>query len=116
MIDRIRISPAGKNQLIQLKRKTGIEQYNIICRFALMLSLCESSRPPEETMKSGGIEIDWKVFCGNETDLYENLLIQRCLKDGEEVNESNLKRLLSLHVHRGLAYLNSKPEKINLVQ
>lgn len=116
MFDRIRISAQGRNQLIQIKRKTGIETYNIICRYALVLSLSEKSLPPKETFSSsGGLEIEWRVFCGNENELYENLLVQRCKVDDLDPNYENLKDLLLVHLHRGLAYLNANPEQIFLV-
>ncbi len=113
MLERVRINSQGKNQLVQIKRKTGIEQYNTICRYALLLSFAEKSVPPvEDTTSSAGIEIDWKVFCGNETALYEDLLIQRCMAEGRDLTDKSLKECLTLHLHRGLAYLNASPEKI----
>lgn len=113
MFDRIRISAQGRNQLIQIKRKTGIETYNVICRYALILSLAEESLPPKETISFvGGLEIEWRVFCGNENELYENLLIQRCKDDGLETTNENLKEILTVHLQRGLAYLNANPTQI----
>ena len=38
MIERVKLTAAAKQQLITLKRKTGIEHYNTICRHALVLS------------------------------------------------------------------------------
>ena len=38
MIDRIRLTATAKNQLITLKRKTGLQHYNSFCRHALCLS------------------------------------------------------------------------------
>ena len=112
-IDRVRISAIGRQQLIQIKRRTQIDQYNIICRHALMMSLEEKSNPPIENLNmSGGIEIDWKVFCGGEVAVYYNLLIMRCLQEGRAVTPDNLKLLLTLHLHRGLSYLNSNSELI----
>lgn len=113
MIERVRINAQGKNQLVQIKRRTGIEQYNVICRYALLLSFAEKSIPPSENgTSSNGIEIDWKVFCGGETKLYENMVIQRCIEEKKEVNDANVKECLTLHIHRGLAYLNASPECI----
>jgi len=52
MIETIRISEKGKQQLTRLKRKTGIENWNTLCRWAFCLSLSESSIPPEEEIPS----------------------------------------------------------------
>lgn len=110
-IDRVRISANGRHQLIQIKRRTKIDQFNIICRHALMMSLEEESIPPAEHFEmTGGVEIDWKVFCGGETGVYMNLLIMRCMQEGKEVSTSNVKEVLSMHLHRGLSYLNSNSE------
>ena len=112
-IDRVRISVTGRQQLIQIKRRTRIDQYNIICRHALMMSLEEKSDPPVENLNmAGGLEIDWKVFCGGEVSVYYNLLVMRCLQENKEVTAENLKLLLALHLHRGLSYLNSNSELI----
>ena len=112
-IDRVRISATGRQQLIQIKRRTKIDQFNIICRHALVMSLEENSIPPVEQYEmAGGVEIDWKVFCGGETNLYYNLLVMRCLADGKEVNADNLKNTLTTHLHRGLGYLNSNSDLI----
>ncbi|HBP5283224.1 MULTISPECIES: DNA sulfur modification protein DndE [Pseudomonas] len=108
MIDRIRLTASAKNQLSTLKRKTGIEHYNSICRYALCLSLAEASMPPDEDLSySGGIEIDWRTLTGGHEDLYLNLLLLRVQQDGEPTTPENIKKLCTHHLHRGLSYLIS---------
>jgi len=105
MIERVKLSSAAKQQLITLKRRTGIEHYNVICRHALCLSLENSSRVPHENIDfSNGIEIDWKVFAGELVDTYENLLIIRSIKDERKSDQLTVRQTLSLHIHRGLSY------------
>lgn len=111
MIDRIRLSSIAKNQLSSIKRKTGIEHYNIICRHALCLSLANPSIPPAEIFNfNGGIDIDWKTFSGGNEVLYHNLILIRLLSDSEDINIENVRQSVSRHVHRGLSYLASKVE------
>lgn len=111
MIDRIRLTGAAKIQLSTLKRKTGIEHYNSLCRHALCLSLAEPSIPPHEDFSySGGLEIDWKVFTGGHEELYTNLLIQRLILDGAPVNAESVRTICSEHLHRGLSYLASRDD------
>jgi len=82
MIDRLRLTAAAKNQLITLKRKTGIEHYNTLCRHALCLSLANPTIPPiEEFNFNGGIDIDWRTFTGGNEVLYLNLLLVRLMND-----------------------------------
>lgn len=112
MIDRIRLTAAAKNQLSTLKRKTGIEHYNSICRHALCLSLANASTPPDEDFNfNGGIEIDWRTFTGGNESLYLNLLFLRVLQDGGVVSTESVRRVCISHLHRGLSYMGGKNDE-----
>ena len=103
----IRISEKGKQSLIQLKRKTGIQNWNILCRWALCLSLAEKSIPPFEEYDSlSNIEMSWKTFAGAQSSLYETLIRERLHADG--VAEAELFKWFNIHLHRGISYLNRK--------
>ena len=39
----VRVNQQAKDQLIKLKRITGIKQWNVLCRWALCLSLAQFS-------------------------------------------------------------------------
>ena len=111
IIDRIRLTAAAKNQLIALKRKTGIEHYNALCRHAFCLSLANPSVPPREAFNfNGGIDIDWRTFTGGHEALYLNLLLQRLHVDDLPFDEVTARQMLALHLHRGLSYLSSRKE------
>ncbi len=113
MIDRVRLSAAAKQHLITLKRRTGIEHYNVICRHALCASLANESRVPPEVMQfSGGIEIDWRTFAGDAEATYLNLLISRTLIDEGECGPAAVRQSLTLHLHRGLSYLVSRQDTL----
>lgn len=106
MIDRIRLTAAAKIQLSTLKRKTGIEHYNALCRHALCVSLANTSMPPEEDLNfNGGIEIDWRTFTGGHEAMYLNLILLRVLKDGGSTSAESVKKVCTYHLHRGLSYL-----------
>jgi DNA sulfur modification protein DndE len=45
-VGNIRLSEQAKNQLITLKRRTGVSQWNVLCRWAVCRSLAEPGRPP----------------------------------------------------------------------
>lgn len=111
MIERIRLNAAARNQLATLKRRTGIEHNNAICRHALCISLANPSVPPEETFSTGGgVEIDWRTFTGGQDALYLNLLAVRLSSERRRVTEELIRQTLLLHVHRGLSYLVSRRE------
>lgn len=111
IIDRIRLTAAAKNQLVALKRKTGIEHYNALCRHAFCLSLANPSVPPKEGFNfNGGIDIDWRTFTGGQDALYLNLLLFRLHIDNLPIDEIVARQMLTLHLHRGLSYLSSRKE------
>jgi len=116
IIDRIRLTASAKNQLISLKRKTGIEHYNAICRHAFCLSIANPSIPPKEDLNfSGGIDIDWRTFTGSNEALYMNLLLLRLKEDDLPIDEATTRQTLALHLHRGLSYLSSRKEEDMLI-
>ena len=106
MIDTIRLGGRARNQLISLKRKTGIENWNILCRWAFTLSINEESRPRSvDQPLDGGIEMTWHTFAGEYDAIYEALLLQRCANDGIDVTPSELSKQLRQHLYRGIGYL-----------
>ena len=113
LIDRVKISAAGKQQLSTLKRRTGIEHYNVICRHALCLSLANESPAPAENMQfSGGLEIDWRTFAGEADSTILNILIVRAIKEDRDVDATSVRQILTLHLHRGLSYLAAKSDTL----
>lgn len=111
-MERVKLSSTARNQLATIKRRTGIEHNNAICRHALCISLANPSVPPDENFVfSGGLEIDWRTLAGGQDDLYTNLLIVRLLSEGKRVSEEALRQTFLLHVHRGLSYLVARREE-----
>lgn len=114
IIDRVRISAAGKQQLSTLKRRTGIEHYNVLCRHALCASLANATKvPPEALQYSGGLEIDWRTFAGDAEATLANLLVLRAVMDEGESSVTVVRLVLHAHLHRGLAYLTSDPNSMS---
>lgn len=110
MIDTVRISAAARDQLVTLKRRTGLKHWNELSRWALCRSLAEPSPPTNLPASSeAAIEIDWRTFAGKYADLYVDLLCQRCAEDGLPVDQENVHRQLHLHLHRGIGYLVGDP-------
>ena len=107
-VDRIRLSQTAKDQLIKLKRITKIEQWNILCRWALCRSLAEPTRPsPIPIPADSNIEMTWPVFSGNLGDMLIIALRQRCSNDGLELTAEILANQFRLHLHRGISYLSA---------
>jgi DNA sulfur modification protein DndE len=105
-IRQVRLSNQAKEQLIRLKTRTGIQQWNILCRWAFCLSLKEPTPPtPIDIPADSNVEMSWQVFGGEHHELYLALLKQRCMTDGMSIDSENLNRQLRLHLHRGIGYL-----------
>ena len=114
-IEHIRLSQRAKDQLIKLKRVTGIENWNVLCRWALCTSLAERSVPPPAKIPAdSNVEMSWKVFGGRYADLYLALVTERCLNDALGTDPETLAQQFRLHLHRGISYLagNKQMRKI----
>lgn len=111
-MERIKLNAAARNQLASLKRRTGIEHNNALCRHALCISLANESIPPDESFAFvGGLEIDWRTLTGGFEELYENLLITRLIWEGKIVSQDAIRQTFLLHVHRGLSYLVARRDE-----
>ena len=107
-VDRVRISQAGKDQLLKLRRVTGISQWNILCRWAFCLSLAEATAPsPVPIPTDSNLEMTWQVFSGGASDLLIIALKQRCHGDSVNIDKDNLSSQFRLHLHRGIGYLSA---------
>ena len=105
-IKQIRLSAQAREQLIRLKTRTGITQWNILCRWAFCLSLQQPTPPtPIEIPADSNVEMDWQVFGGEAHELYLALLKERCVLDGLDLSDEVLARQFRLHLHRGIGYL-----------
>ena len=106
MIEHIRLSRRDKDHLVRLKRLTGIENWNVLCRWAFCVSIAADSIPPDsKVMSDSNVEMTWRVFSGQEHYAYEALLKLRCARDGLGVEPDTLARQFRLHLSRGLGYL-----------
>ncbi|PSB00750.1 DNA sulfur modification protein DndE [Merismopedia glauca] len=104
--DRIRLSQTAKDQLTKLKRLTKIDQWNILCRWALCYSLAEPTIPsPVPIPADSNVEMTWRVFGGDLADFLLIALKQRCHNDGLATDKDTLTTQLRLHLHRGIGYL-----------
>lgn len=107
-LDSVRISQSGRDQLIRLKRQTGIQNWNVLCRWAFCLSLNDPTPPSRSLITTdSNIEMSWKTFGGTHEEIYKALIQVRAVKDGFETHDA----ALTAHVHRGLSILLAKEMK-----
>ena len=101
-IDILRTSSNVKSSLTRIKTITGISNWNIICRWALCLSLKQTSLPREVEEKLDGVEIDYDTLVGKNKSIYTQLLINNLLTHNVTVDKKNLTKYLHAHVNRGV--------------
>lgn len=105
-IRHIRLSSQAKDQLVRLKTRTGVTQWNVLCRWAFCLSLREPSPPsPIDIPADSNVEMSWHVFGGEYHELYLALLKERCAFDGLPITDDVLAHQFRMHLHRGISYL-----------
>lgn len=110
-LETVRLSQRAKEQLIRVKRDTGIKNWNVLSRWALMLSLAEEGAPaPTSAAIDSSIEMTWKVFGGSDADLFLALVRERCFLDGLGEDTETVEEQFRLHLHRGVGYLFGNPQ------
>lgn len=105
-VETVRVSQTARNQLITLKRRTGITNWNVLCRWALCRSLAEPAAPPAmRLVLDSNVEMSWRTFGGEIGDVLWALLRVRCHNDGLPLDDETLAQQFRLHLHRGIGYL-----------
>ena len=107
-LEHIRLSQQAREQLVKLKRWTGIPHWNVLCRWAFCVSLADPTVPLLTKISAdSSVEMSWKVFGGPYSDIYLALLKERCHHDGLGTTEDVLTTQFRLHLHRGIASLTA---------
>ncbi len=106
IVKQIRVSQQAKDQLARLKAKTGIKNWNILCRWALAYSLAEKTIPTDITIANdSNLEMSWLTFGGDYYEIYDALMKAWCLRVGLPVDEDTLSKYFRLNLERGIAHL-----------
>lgn len=113
-IEHIRLSQTARDQLVTLKRRTGIPHWNVLCRWAFCRSMAEPAAPPAVKLNlDSNVEMSWRIFAGDHGPLYWALLKFRCHADGLGIDDETLVNQFRLHLHRGIGYLVGDPRVTN---
>lgn len=101
----VRVNQQAKDQLIKLKRITGIKQWNVLCRWALCLSLADPSPPLVRSIRGdSNVEMTWRTFAGPLDSALVVLLTSRMTESDEGFD--SLADVLAAHLHRGIGQLS----------
>jgi DNA sulfur modification protein DndE len=116
-IESIRLSEKAKLQLITMKRRTGIVNWNVLCRWAFCLSINQPTKPPDESIPGDStVEMSWRTFAGHADDVYWGMLLMRAEVDEIEFEKAALSHYFRLHLHRGISYLTGANGPTDLPQ
>lgn len=103
----IRLSQRSKEKLSRLKGKTGIKNWNVLCRWALCYSLSEKTIPTDiEIPADSNLEMSWFTFGGEYSELYEALMKAWCIAQNLPTDEETLAKYFRLNLERGISHLS----------
>lgn len=69
-IDAVRLSASEKDLLSRIKRKTSIDSWNVLCRWALAIGLSSNLKHLAKSQeKRDAVEIRWDTFAGRWSDV-----------------------------------------------
>lgn len=106
IVKQIRLSNSSKDKLSRLKGKTGIKNWNVLCRWAFCFSLHENTIPTDiPIIGDSNVEMSWYTFGGEYSEVYEALIIEWCAEKQIELTEENIAKYFKLHLERGISYL-----------
>ena len=106
IMKQVRLSQQAKEHLSRLKRKTGIKNWNILCRWALCYSLSEKTLPTDITIAAdSNLEMSWLTFGGDYYELYEALVKAWCIQMGLNTDDDTVAKYFRLNLERGIAHL-----------
>ena len=75
MINTVTLNQNSKDRMSTIKRYTGIENWNTICRWAFCISMADKTTLPEIDRKGDiGVEMSWKIFAGDLGDVFLAML------------------------------------------
>ena len=107
IVKQIRVSQQAKDQLARLKAKTGIKNWNILCRWALTYSLAEKTIPTDIPIASdSNLEMSWYTFGGDYYEIYEALVKVWCISLGLGTDNETVAKYFRLNLERGIAHLS----------
>ena len=107
IVKQVRLSQKSKDQLARLKSRTGIKNWNVLCRWALCYSLSENTMPTDlPIIADSNVEMSWYTFGGEYSDLYDALMIAWCKRMNLPTDEETLSKYFKLHLERGIAHLS----------
>ena len=107
-------TPRGRDQLINLKRQTGVAHWNILMRWAVCASLREETPPPpaeREGTIGDRVTVDWETFAGELNAEITAAFWVRFASDPSYGTQQAASEAFKRHLQRGLNILEARMVK-----
>ena len=116
IIKQVRFSQQAKNQLSRLKGKTGIKNWNVLCRWALCYSLSEKTLPTDiQIVADSNLEMSWFTFGGEYYEIYEALVKAWCIKMNLPTDDETVSKYFRLNLHLcGTGFIKNLDDLVKL--
>ena len=105
-LGKTRLSVRSQALMSQLKHRTGLPA-NVLGRYAICLSLRDSSVPNPDLYDENGTELPPHVLFGTLERVFEAVMIYRLREDGLDP-ATYMDRMVRAHLNRGAAALFSR--------
>lgn len=117
-VDHVRVSGKGKEILVKIKRRTGLEHWNELCRVALCRSLGNPTVPTKPSrIAENAIDMEWKTFAGVFSSEFASAILVRAHLDGIDLeSKESLVEYFRSHLERGIASLQNVRTLADLVK
>lgn len=115
-IEVVRLSQSDKDLLTKIKRKTGVDSWNVLCRWALTVALAQPNavyvKSPE---KRDSIEIKWDTFAGKNSSLYRGILLVQYSEYKQHSSELSMNDFFHSALSKGINILYRKASQIGIL-
>lgn len=117
-VEHVRVSAKGKDMLIKIKRNTGLEHWNEICRIALFQSLANPVKPTMvDKSNDSSIDMDWKTFAGAVTDQLTAVFYLTAYKHDIDFTKRDIvSEYFRNHLERGIIALQNVKSLQDILQ
>lgn len=116
-LERIRVSQRSRDTLVTMKRRTGIEHWNVLCRWAFLDSLANPNKPvPTKNLPESNLEMHWDVFAGELADYLLATFAVRAQKDGVKPTKTEMADYFRSHLERGILQLQGSANLSELLK
>lgn len=106
IINKIRLSEKSSNYLPYIRSRLKITP-NIVCRFALCLSISDPSVPDTRLDDEKGLEFSRYTLLGEYDEFYIAILKERLIKDGLDLDKDLIPQLKA-HINRGVMLFHTR--------